>query len=331
MSVSESFRQEVRAIAEQIRPVLARMEEARLTAIRKRKQSWILAGILAVITLVAVMVINASGGNHEGLMYAVGYGGAIITLLVAVMMGSGAKNRYLAMVKEEVFTAAVSRAVPGIDYKPFSMIPRKVFEHGGLFDSRIDKYFGEDCFAGKHGATNLTFSELLVQRVETRSSPKGGVRTQTITVFKGIYLVAEFHKEFACRVEIMPDVAEATFGWLGRKMQGISGNLVRLESPEFEKAFKVTSDDAVGARYLLTPEMQERFLALRGEWSKDIRAVLMDSSLHLAIPNSKEWFEPRMDVPADDLPTLHGFLVQLMLILKITETLDLDTRIWTKE
>ena len=148
MSVSESFRPEVRAIADQIRPVLARMEEARMTAIRKRKQSWILAGILAVITLVAVMVINASGGNHVGLMYAVGYGGAIITLLVAVMMGSGAKNRYLAMVKEEVFTAAVSRAVPGIDYKPFSMIPRKVFEHGGLFDSRIDKYFGEDCFAG---------------------------------------------------------------------------------------------------------------------------------------------------------------------------------------
>lgn len=331
MSVSESFRPDVRAIAEQIRPVLARMEEARQTALRARKQSRVIAGIFAMITLVAVLWIGAFGSNNGGLMAVIGYGGGTVALLIAVMMGSGAKSRYLAMVKAEVLTAAVNSALPGIAYQPLSMIPQAMFEYGGLFDSRIDRYSGEDCFTGKHGATNLTFSELHVQRVEKRASSKGGTRTETITVFKGIYIIADFHKEFACRVEILPDVAEAAFGWLGRKMQGISGNLVRMENPEFEKAFKVTSDDAVGARYLLTPDMQERFLAFRNDWSKDVRAVLIDSSLHLAIAMTDNWFEPSMNVPVDDLPTLHGFLVQLMLILKITETLDLNTRLWTKE
>jgi hypothetical protein len=152
-----------------------------------------------------------------------------------------------------------------------------------------------------------------------------------VTVFKGIYLIADFHKEFNCRVTIEPDVAEATFGWLGRKMQGVSGNLVRLESPEFEKAFKVTASDQLAARYLLTPDMQERFLALRRDWSNDVCATLFDSCLHIAIPRKENWFEPDMNIAADDAPTLHTFLVQIMMILYITETLDLNTRIWTKE
>ena len=160
---------------------------------------------------------------------------------------------------------------------------------------------------------------------------KGRTTTNWVTLFKGIYLIVDFHKDFNCRVMIEPDVAEATFGWIGRKMQGLSGNLVRLENPEFEQAFKVTADDALAARYLLTPDMQERFLALRTAWSKNLRAVLMDSCLHIAIPKHEDWFEPDISAPAGDVTMLHGFLTQLMIVLRITETLDLNTRLWSKK
>jgi hypothetical protein len=43
------------------------------------------------------------------------------------------------------------------------------------------------------------------------------------------------------------------------------------------------------------------------------------------------WFKPDMAYPAGDVTILHGFLVRLMIILHITETLDLNTRIWTKD
>lgn len=125
-------------------------------------------------------------------------------------------------------------------------------------------------------------------------------------------------------------MAEANFGWLGRKLQGVTGNLVRLGNPEFERAFKVTSDDDVGAHYLLTPDMQERFLALRNRWSDGIRAALVDSCLHLAIPLRDDWFEVREGTPAGAVEPLKDFLEQLVVVLHITETLDLNTRIWTK-
>jgi hypothetical protein len=126
-------------------------------------------------------------------------------------------------------------------------------------------------------------------------------------------------------------VAEANFGWLGRKLQGISGNLVRLENPDFERAFKVTSDDDIGAHYLLTPDMQERFLNLRKRWSEGIRVALLDSCLHLAIPLQGDWFEADKGLPAGAIAPLENFLHQLVGVLYITETLDLNTRIWTKE
>jgi hypothetical protein len=77
--------------------------------------------------------------------------------------------------------------------------------------------------------------------------------------------------------------------------------------------------------------MQERFLALRNQWSSDIRAALIDSCLHLAIPMKENWFEAGEANPAGAIEPLQRFLEQLVIVLHITETLDLNTRIWTKE
>lgn len=316
---------------DQLKPFTQKIEAERLAAIAKRKKAMgIGLGIGGFSWLIALAVIG-SGGDQTVLGIVVGVLGSVIGLIVFSVMGGGAKKTYRDRYKSEVFAEAVKLAAPGMEYFPASSIPQSSFEAGGLFNSRIDRYSGEDCFRGKMGATDLIFSELSVQRRETRTDSKGRTTTHYVTVFKGIYLIADFHKDFACRVKIVPDVAEATFGWIGRKLQGISGNLVRLENPEFEKAFKVTSTDQQGAMYLMTPDMQERFLALRNDWSKDIRAVLMDSSLHLAIPQNTDWFEPNIKAKADDVTVLHSFLVRLMMVLGVTETLDLNTRIWSKD
>jgi hypothetical protein len=246
------------------------------------------------------------------------------------VMEGGSTKAYRAIFKQEVFAQAAQEILPGIRYLPENMVPESQFVAGGLFKSRIDRYRGEDYFVGRVGATDLLFSELHVERKETSTDSEGRTSRQWVTVFRGIYLVADFHKDFRCRVTIEPDVAEAKFGWLGRKLQGFTGNLVRLENPDFERAFKVTSDDVIGAHYLLTPDMQERFLDLRNRWSQGIRAALVDSCLHLAIPLSEDWFEGQKGAPAGATAPLENFLHQLVNILYITETLDLNTRIWTK-
>lgn len=326
-----NWRPDARTVMEKIRPVIEKVERVRVMAIAKKakaqKRTLLVVGVGIAVALVAL-----AGGERIGVSILVIAGlTGIAGVLVYMVSHGGATAAYRDIFKREIFANAVREAVPGMTYSPTSMIPMESFKQGGLFKSRIDRYSGEDCFSGKVGATELIFSELHVQRKDTSRDSKGNTTTTWVTLFKGIYLIADFHKHFAGRVVIEQDVAEAHFGWVGRKMQGVSGNLVRLESPEFEKAFKVTADDALAARYLLTPDMQERFLALREGWSSGVSAVLMDSHLHLALPMTEDWFEPNISVPAGDVPVLHGFLLRLMIVVRITETLDLNTRLWTKE
>lgn len=326
-----NWRPDARAIAERMKPVTDHLEAMRLAAIAKRRKA---AGIGCGVggAGVAVALIVMAGGGEQGMIGLVVAGvSALIGLLVFSLMAGSVKSEYVAAFKQGVFAEAARIAVPGMEYQPDSMVPEGSFERSGLYSSRIDRYHGEDCFHGRCGATDIMFSELHVERKETSTDSKGRRKTRWVTVFRGIYLIADFHKDFSCWVKVEPDVAEANFGWLGRKLQGISSDLVRLESPEFEKAFKVTASDQLAARYLLTPDMQERFLELRGKWSGDIRAAFLDSCLHLAVPMRENWFEPDMDAPAGDVAVLHAFLTQLMIVLHITETLDLNTRIWTKE
>ena len=130
---------------------------------------------------------------------------------------------------------------------------------------------------------------------------------------------------------VKPDFAESSFGWFGRKLQGFSPHLIRLENPEFEQAFVVHGGDQVEARYILTPDMQDRLLDLRKWFGKDIRIAFHQSRMHLTIPNSDNWFEPDINRPASDTSQMHTFLHQMTSIFRLVEMLDLNTRIWTKQ
>ncbi len=317
-------------IAQSLRPSIDHIEAIRQIALARRTKGRIYAGITAVVGVAIALIIFSKGDDNFIV--------TIIFLVIALVLAfwiyflfeGGAIKAYRTLHKLEILAKAAAEVVPGIQYQPESMIPQSLFHAGGLFSSRIDLYTGQDYFKARVGSTDMLFSELHAQRKETSSDSKGRTTTHWVTVFKGIYLVADFHKDFQCWVKIEPDVAEASFGWIGRKMQGLSKNLVRLSNPEFERAFKVTSNDDLGAHYLLTPDMQERFLELRQRWSNEIRASLVDSCLHLAIPIQSDWFEPRDNIHAGETQNLQQFLNQLISLLHITETLDLNTRIWSK-
>ena len=181
------------------------------------------------------------------------------------------------------------------------------------------------------GDTKVMLSEVHAKEKHTSTDSKGRSQTRWKTIFKGIFFLADFHKEFRTPVLVMPDVAERHFGWIGKKLQKLGGNLQKMENPEFEKMFVVRGADAVETRYLLTPSMQERLVLLRGRLGKDLRIVFRDSHVCLAIPNETNWFEGDLKMPAGDRTQAKMLLGQIKSCFQIIEELDLNTRIWTKE
>lgn len=330
MSASEhapiQWRPDATKVAGQMIPLLEQVEAGRRRALRQRGNAWMAVTLcLGIGVLCGVFLAVGANPFPVGGLILFGLCAGLAGLLY-YQLGYRPLKAYRHHFKSTVFRQALRIVAPGMDYLPTGMIPRPVFEYSGLFRSRIDSYEGEDLFHGNVGATKIRLSELHVKREDN-----SGENKQTVTVFQGIFMMADFHKDFRCHMTIEPDFAEAVFGFLGRGLQKLSGNLIRLENPEFERAFKVRGTDPVEARYILTPDMQERFLALRRTWPSGLCAAFRDSSLILAIPKTANWFEVDVRLPAGDPRHIERFLHQVLPLLFIPIQLDLNTRIWTKD
>lgn len=317
-------------LLQELSHVVQSLEVLRLDYLQKKANANRNSLIIGLIGAVVAIVVSAQSSSPIIAAFC-----AVITIIVIVgyrhfAIGNSGEI-FSSNLKTELYSRVAAVIAPQMVFQPGEYRSESELQQTGLISSRIDRYSGQDQFSGHVGQTALVFSEVHAERRETTTDSKGRTRTRWVTVFRGIFLTADFHKNFSGTVRIESDFAESTFGWLGRKMQGLSGDLVRLENPEFENAFKVRATDQVEARYILTPTMQERLLELQQTWGKSIMLALDAGHVHLLITNSQNWFECNPELAATDTSQLELFSKQLLSILRIIETLDLNTRLWSKE
>ncbi len=281
-------------------------------------------GLLLVIGVIALLV------GERGLWAYVLLG---IAALVFAVLGVSARGSLRDDFKRDIVSAVVRHFSPELRYSPKHCVSRARFTDGRLFTKGIDRYRGEDHVGGRIGATQFEFSEVHAE-YKTVHRTKNGTRTQWHTIFKGVYFIADFNKAFSTRTVVLPDTMERVFGFLGQTLQSMNftrGELIKLEDPEFEKAFAVYGDDQVEARYILTPALMERMLKLRAKTGGSIYFAFVDSQVHVAISTSKNHFEPSLFGSLLNPASIREYYQDLALITGIIEDLNLNTRIWTKE
>ncbi|MGB1259561.1 MAG: DUF3137 domain-containing protein [Akkermansiaceae bacterium] len=324
-----------RTLAQQLQPTLDSLELGRQQALQRIRQGWkrITIGIVATLALSGLVLATAVSINQDGsalafIPLAVGLAYCIITYS---QFNSGHRAIYEYAYKEQVVSGMTRLIQPEVNYSPGRGISESTFKETGLYSSSIDRYHCEDLFAGKIGNTEIMFSEVHAEEQKETTDSDGNTRTYWSDIFKGLMVIVDFNKDFRSWLTIKPDFAEKSFGWIGRKIQNFSPNLVRLENPDFERAFVVHGSDQVEARYILTPDFQERLLELRRWFGNDIRLAFYRSRLHLTIPNDSNWFEPNFNLPAHNLTQMQTFTRQMTSVFRLVEILDLNTRIWTKQ
>lgn len=314
-------------LAGKLKGELRSLERFRQEVLAKRRKGWSM--------LLTALLISVLGGLAFAALEPVfGLAGVLGFVVAAAVInhkffGSGAATYRLEYKKRII--GGMTRAVsPEMGYYPEQGLSEEWFNSSGLHASP-DRYHSEDLFEGRIGKTSIWFSEVHAEDRRTRTDSKGRTETYYVTIFKGLMVVADFHKNFRSELAVLPDMAERTFGWLGRKLQKLGGDLQRMENPEFERAFVVRGKDAVEARYILTPDMQERILSLRGRLGEDVRFAFKQSHIFMTFSNKDDWFEPKLKTPAEHLGQMRGFLGQMATCFNIVRDLDLNTRIWTRE
>ena len=184
-----------------------------------------------------------------------------------------------------------------------------------------DRYHAEDLIEGCLGKTSFICSEVHAEERRARST-KNGVQYYWEDIFKGFLFIADFHKEFQGETTVLRD------SFFKIKM---GASRVKMENPDFEKVFDVFSTNQIEARYLITPSMMERMLKLDSNFKKGITISFRNSTILVAIPDSKNRFEADVWSSLSDMSILKSDFAVLQSLLDIVDELNLNTRIWSKE
>lgn len=321
-------------IYKNIQPLLQKLEDHRLDNIdyanQMGKRLLITSGVILLITLI---VVAAAQNPAPFLFILVPWG--IIAFVIHQSTVGKRKALYRSHFKRHVLENLLQEMEPEIRYIGDEGIPRSTFDSSGLFNHRSDRYHCEDGFRGTIGKTDVFFSEVHAEYKQTTTDSKGRTRTTYHTFFDGLFMIADFHKEFRSPVLVLPDVAEKTFGFLGKKLQSFrpfsDSKLVYMEDPEFEKHFVVYGSDQVEARYLLSTAMLRRILDLKEKWEANVHLGFKNSNVQIAITHKGNLFEPDLKQSALDRKQIERLSLELWLCFKIVEDLNLNTRVWTKE
>ncbi|MCK5306308.1 MAG: DUF3137 domain-containing protein [Candidatus Omnitrophica bacterium] len=237
---------------------------------------------------------------------------------------------YTGEFKTKIIKKIVSFIDEGLSYSKDGCIPRADFILSKIFHRRPDRYRGDDYVSGMIDKTKLRFSEVYAE-YETRDS-KGNRHWHKL--FKGLFFIADFNKDFKGTTVVLPDTAERLLGGLGsffQKMNVVRGQLIKLEDPEFEKLFAVYGDDQIEARYILSTSLMKRIVDFKKKTGRQIYLSFVGSLIFVAVSFRKNLFEPNVFKTVLDFGQISEYYQDLELAIGVVEDLNLNTRIWSKQ
>ncbi len=302
------------SLAQKLAPTLQVLENKRKELLRKgRSEGLIYAAVFLVVGVIALLILKL-----EGI-----FGPIVIVVISVIIFITCINNKskiFSSFYKEEVVDEIIHAFCPNATYSPNNGVGEDLFRNSGLFTSP-DRYHAEDLIEGCLDQTSFICSEVHAEERRARST-KNGVQYYWEDIFKGFLFIADFHKEFQGETTILRN------SFFKVKM---GTSRVKMENPDFEKVFDVFSTNQIEARYLITPSMMERMLKLDSNFKKGVTISFRNSTILVAIPDSKNRFEADVWSSLNDMSILKSDFSVLQSLLDIVEELNLNTRIWSKE
>ncbi len=184
--------------------------------------------------------------------------------------------------------------------------------------------FGDYDTAGAQNRLAGTHRGLPVDIYELALTKGSGDDRQTL--FSGLMASVELPRSLRGTTAV---IAEGDMFAPARDWMSGRGRLrVRIEDPEFEKAYQVYGTDQIAARALLTPAFIERFRAMAARsWAGRPFALVQDNRLTLAIPRIGDslFAPPSFRAPAASREALARLYNGIGEVLATVDTvIDLD-------
>jgi Protein of unknown function (DUF3137) len=282
----------------------------------------VLGFILIILAFISFAVASATQQQYLFVLFFI----FLLAGITVVVIFYNKRKDYIAGFKENIVYSIIKFIDPSLQYNPNGHISRNDYKNSGLYLKQPDRYNGDDYVEGRRDKTIFCFSEL-----HTEYEESSGKNTSWHTIFKGLFFVGDFNKNFQGRTYVYSET-NPQLGYFTKLFSSFAWNLekVKLESAEFENKFVVYSSDQVEARYILTPSFMERLVKLQEMMGDETSYSFVDTNVYVAVPMRDSLFEPSVFSP-NNYNKLGDYYNTVHIIFDIIDELNLNLRIWTKE
>ncbi|MCK4974136.1 MAG: DUF3137 domain-containing protein [Sulfurimonas sp.] len=296
-------------------PTLEKLETDR----KRLKQKVVIIGI--VYTLFTAFIAYELSNYLDFIIFAYIALGAIIYKFII--------KDYTHEFKMKVIKPLVHAIDKSLLYSSKTHVSEYFFNHSDLF-STPDRMSGNDYVKGRIDDIRIQFSDIHAEK--RHRSSKG--KENWSTIFKGLFIVAEFNKHFQGETVILPDTAQNTFGnlignWLQSKNMS-RDELIKMDDPEFEKEFVVYSTDQVEARYILSHSLMQKLLIFKHKSKHPLHVSFIGGHIYMALEYDKDLFEPAIFSSLLDYKVAMEYVKTLHLAIGVVQELKLNQKLWSK-
>jgi hypothetical protein len=190
-------------------------------------------------------------------------------------------NPYNAMYKTQFLPSILqSRLDKVFAFEPQNGLALEIVVNSGIFPG-FDFIATNDYLRASYKDVNFEYCDMQLQQERTSTDSDGDTHTTIVTVFTGVFIVAEFDHFVNTPLFV--------------RAGGGSGN-VATESEVFNRNFSVSCDEAVDALRILTPQMMDDLLKLREYCRKPISLAFFDDKIFFQTEPGRDLLEIAVDI-----------------------------------
>ena len=244
----------------------------------------------------------------------------LVIAMVFAYFSSKSSSTLKKLLSDNIISSVLKEALgDSVEYNPWG----KLNPGSMAFPFDYNKVEGSDHIKAVYNGLNIELSDIeLINETETVDAD-GNTEKNSITNFKGQWLICDFGKELSGEVRLSANDKKL------RKQH--KNDSVEMESETFNNRFLVTANDAQEAYYILTPHMMEYILSMADKSGGEVyMSFQRDGKLHVAVKTGRDFFElGKSNANVEGLR--QKFLGELRWFTEMVDTLRVEDTLYKKE
>ena len=294
---------------DQLKEKLSTYENLRLEANKKANKVYI-------FLIPLVIVIAIIGIQYPPLFFV-----AFVLLIIGLTYGQKEMKKVSKMLKEDLISKVIADTFENSQYSIKEGVNLGEVMQPNMIH-RPDRYSSEDMITATYKNIKFLMSDIKLEDRHTTTDSNGHTRTTYQTYFKGKFVKIDLIRDLNLTLKLYE---KSTFGFFQGALSGLEK--IETESIAFNKKFKTLATSQQDAFYVLTPQLQEKFIELENKFRGSIYFCFQNGYFYCMINDGSDGLEVNPRKPIDD-KWLKGILSEISLAATMIEEFHFDSDKW---